>query len=95
MYKSHLICYPESVKRQVNKAKDNKNKEHRGRSVLEIVENGVLLSTLKNPNHPGQYLRIYRYQNYAWVVVVGEAPPRYVTHYPSRKFRKKYAREFK
>jgi hypothetical protein len=83
------------MSRRVNPRKDQKNKLARGFSVLEIVEGGILLGTLKNSSYSDQFLKIYKFNNYAWVVVISENPPRYVTHYPSRKFKKKYAKEFK
>ena len=62
---------------------------------MEIVDGGELLATLENKNYPGQYLKIYSFSDYAWVVVIGENPPRFITHYKSRKFKKIYKEAFK
>jgi hypothetical protein len=94
MDKSHLIYYYNGMSRQVNSKKDQKNKATRGHSVLEIVEGGELLATLANKNYPGQFLKIYKFNDYAWVVVVGEKPPRFITHYKSRNFKKIYKEAF-
>jgi hypothetical protein len=83
------------MSRQINRKKDEKTKATRGHSVLEIVDSGELLVTLENKNYPGQFLKIYKFNDYAWVVVVGENPSRFITHYKSRKFKKIYKEAFK
>ena len=76
--------------RTLNKAKDQKVKSQRGASVEDIVTDGKLLATRENKNYPDQYLLIYEFEGYAWVVVVGEKPDRFITHYKSRKFKKEF-----
>lgn len=76
--------------KRVNPRKNKKLKEERGASFEDVVENGNLLDVRDNPRYPGQYLLIYAYQDYAWVVVVGENPDRFITLYRSRKFKKEF-----
>ncbi len=83
------------MSRLVNRKKDERNKQSRGYSVLEIIEGGELLATLENRNYPEQFLRIYKFNDYAWVVVVAENPSRFITHYQSRKFKKLFKENFK
>lgn len=76
--------------KKVNSLKNAKLKIERGFSVEDIVEGGILLDILENPNYENQFYYIYAFQNYAWVVVVGQNPDRYITHYKSRKAKKRY-----
>ncbi len=76
--------------RKVNPRKNKKLKEERGAGFEDIVASGTLLDTRENPQYPDQYLMIYSYQNYAWVIVVGENPDRFITLYKSRKFKKEF-----
>ena len=74
----------------INPRKNKKLKEERGANFEELVENGELLGVRENPRYPEQYLMIYAFENYAWVVVVGENPDRFITLYRSKKFKKEF-----
>ena len=76
--------------KQINPRKNKKLREERGASFEEIIENGQLLDVRENPSYPKQYLLIYAYKDYAWVVVSGENPDRFITLYKSRKFKKEF-----
>lgn len=76
--------------RRINLKKNSKLKSERGASFEDIVENGELLAVRGNPNYVDQFLMIYSYISYAWVVVIGENPDRFVTLYKSRKFKKEF-----
>ncbi|MCB0411018.1 MAG: DUF4258 domain-containing protein, partial [Bdellovibrionales bacterium] len=84
-----LVAVWKTMKR-VNPRKNKKLKEERGASFEDIVENGKLLDVRNNPRYPDQYLLIYAFENYAWVVVAGENPDRFITLYRSRKFKKEF-----
>ena len=74
----------------LNARKNENLKKERGASFEEIVENGKLLDVKENPRYPGQFISIYAFDNYAWVVVTGEDPDRFITLYKSRKFKKEF-----
>lgn len=76
--------------RKINQIKNRQLKQGRGASFEDIVLNGVLLDVRENLNYKDQYLMIYEYQKYVWVVVVGESPDRFITLYKSRKFKKEF-----
>jgi hypothetical protein len=76
--------------KRVDQRKNEKLKKTRGASFEDIVENGKLLGVRENARYPDQYLLIYAYGNYAWVVVTGENPDRFITLYKSRKFKKEF-----
>ncbi len=76
--------------KEINQKKNKKLKEERGFSVEEIVTSGTLIDVIKNTNYKDQLYYIYSFENYAWVVVVGQKPDRYITHYKSRKAKKRY-----
>lgn len=76
--------------KKINSKKNQKLKQERGYAVDEIVNGGVLVDVLENPNYENQFYYIYSFDNYAWVVVVGKNPDRYITHYKSRKAKKRY-----
>jgi hypothetical protein len=76
--------------KRINQRKNEKLKKERGASFENIVENGKLLDVRENPRYPGQYILIYAYENYAWVVIAGENPDRFITLYKSRKFKKEF-----
>lgn len=76
--------------KKINPKKNQKLKKERGYAVDEIIDGGVLLDILENPNYENQFYYIYGFDNYAWVVVVGQNPDRYITHYKSRKAKKRY-----
>jgi len=74
----------------LNPRKNKRLKEERGAGFEELVESGTLLDVRDNPRYPEQYLLIYAFKNYAWVIVVGENPDRFITLYKSRKFKKEF-----
>ena len=76
--------------RKINPKKNKRLKETRGATFEDVVEVGKLLAIRENPNYPNQFLMIYFYKDYAWVVVVGENPDRFITLYKSRKFKKEF-----
>jgi len=76
--------------KRINSKKDQKLKKERGFSVEEIVSGGSLLDVLENPNYEDQFYYVFSFENYAWIVVVGQNPNRYITHYKSRKAKKRY-----
>jgi hypothetical protein len=76
--------------RKINPSKNKKLKDERGASFEDIVENGKLLAVRENKKYVDQYLMIYAYEGYAWVVVIGENPDRFITLYQSRKFKKEF-----
>lgn len=78
------------MSRIINKKKNDMIKEKRGASFEEIVSMGVLLDVKINKNYPDQEFEIYSFQDYAWVVVVGKNPNRFITAYKSRKLKKEY-----
>jgi hypothetical protein len=76
--------------KRINPRKDKKLKEERGAGFEEVAGNGRLLDVRDNPRYPDQYLLIYSYENYVWVVVVGENPDRFITLYKSGKFKREF-----
>jgi hypothetical protein len=66
--------------RKINPNKNEKLKKTRGATFQEVAENGKLLATRENPSYPGQFLMIYSYGGYAWVVVAGGNPERFITY---------------
>lgn len=76
--------------KRINSSKSRKIQETRGASFEDVVTEGVLLDTRDNPNYSDQYLEIYHFQDYVWVVIVGSNPERYITMFKSRKLKKEF-----
>ena len=75
-------------KRRAHRQKSEKIKVERGFSPEEVIEAGELIAVLGHKFNPTQKLEVYKFSNYAWVVVVeGE---RLVSAWPSRKLKRQF-----
>lgn len=77
-------------KRKSNPIKAEIVKAKRGYTPDEIVDGGERLDVRQSPKNADQLFEIYLFENYVWVVVTGKNPPRLITAYKSRKFKKEY-----
>lgn len=78
------------MKRETNPNKAAKVKGLRGATPEEVATEGRLVDTKVHPAYPDQLIEIYLYKDYAWALIVGLHPPRYITAYRSRKLKKEY-----
>ncbi|PWU22060.1 MAG: hypothetical protein C5B49_01515 [Bdellovibrio sp.] len=68
--------------------KERKSKSKKGFSPEKVVQGGELVTILNHKGNPNQKLEVYKFNNYAWVVVTeGE---RLVTTWPSRKAKREF-----
>ncbi len=75
-----------------NVVKSARLKRIRGVSFEELIIGGKIINTIDNPGRRGQYMFVFEYKQYIWIVpcVIEEENIFLKTLYPSRKYRKFY-----